>query len=421
MKLSDFKKDLACLVEINSVQDEPAENAPFGKNVRLVLDEFLSLARSMGFQTIDYDGFAGEVVFGEGKDFGILCHLDIVPPGKLSDWNSDPFTLTNADGKLFGRGVLDDKGPALLILYALKNLKDENFRPSRKIRLILGCNEESGWECIAKLKELNALPEEGFSPDADFPVIYAEKGIAHVKFFFDCDEKLENIKGGQALNMVCDKVEATCPVDLNLLKDYSLSVENGNVVSVGKTAHGSLPHKGVNAFLKILPYLEKTNLVSEEVRKKLFENSTDVLRFNDDSGNITFSPDVVAKENGKLSVVVDVRYPATVDFRLIEKEFEKIAPYEILSHQPSLYVGKNDELVKTLCSVYNEITSSPIEPIAIGGGTYARALKKGVAFGPVFRDEDAVCHEPNEYMKVEDLLKAYEIYKSAIKKIAGKK
>lgn len=419
MNISDFKKDLARLIKINSVQDEPAENAPFGKNVRLVLDKFLSLARSMGFETVNYDGYAGEVVFGEGKDFGILCHLDIVPSGKPSLWDSDPFTLTEKNGKLYGRGVLDNKGPALLILYAFKSLKNENFHPSRKLRLILGCNEESGWGCIDKLKELDALPEEGFSPDADFPVIYAEKGIIHAKFFFDCDEKLEDIKGGQAFNMVCDKVKAVCPINSDLVKACSLAEENGKIVSVGKTAHGSLPHKGENAFLKILPYLEKTKLVSKDIRKKLFENSTDILCFKDDSGNITLSPNVVAKENGKLTVVSDIRYPATIDFNVIKNELEKIAPYEILSHQKSLYADKDDALVKTLCSVFNEITLSHAEPIAIGGGTYARALKKGVAFGPVFAEDDAVCHEINEYMKIEDLLKAYEIYKSAIKTIAG--
>ncbi len=419
MDICEFKKNLAKLVKINSVQDAPCENAPFGKNVALVLDEFLSVARSLGFETVNYDGYAGEVVFGEGKDFGVLCHLDIVPSGKPSDWNTEPFVLTEKDGKLFGRGVLDDKAPALLILYALADLKNENFVPKRKIRLIVGCNEESGWECIAKLKELNALPEEGFSPDADFPVIYAEKGIAHVKFFFDCDEKLKEISGGQASNMVCDKVEAVCPVDLNLAKACSLSVVNDKIFSVGKTAHGSLPHKGVNAFEKILPYLEKSDLVSYEIREKLFENSTGILRFKGDDGQLTFSPNVIGKENGKLTVIVDVRYPSLTDFSSIEKEFEKIAPYQILSHQKGLNVGKEDELVKTLSSVFNEVTLSDAQPIAIGGGTYARALKKGVAFGPVFADEDAVCHEPNEYMKIEDLLKAYEIYKLAIKRVAG--
>ena len=136
MDFNSFKNDLAKLIKYNSVQTSPAENAPFGEQNAECLKEFLALASSFGFQTKNYEGYAGEVVFGNGKDLGILCHLDIVPAGDKTLWNSDPFTLTEKDGKLFGRGVLDDKGPALIILYALKELKDKGFVPKRKIRLI---------------------------------------------------------------------------------------------------------------------------------------------------------------------------------------------------------------------------------------------------------------------------------------------
>lgn len=414
MDFNAFKNDLAKLIKYDSVFSAPTENAPFGEQNAECLKEFLALASSFGFETKNYEGYAGEIVFGNGKDLGILCHLDIVPAGDKTLWNYDPFTLVEKDGKLFGRGVLDDKGPALIILYALKELKDNGFVPKRKIRLILGCNEETGWGCIAYLKKHGLLCEEGFSPDSDFPVIYAEKGIVHAKLYFNCDKRLLSVTGGSAYNMVCDRVEAVCPVNEILLKKYDLSFTDGKIISAGKTAHGSLPHKGVNAIKKILPYLEDTGLVDKSVRLNLFENASGILNYFDDSGNLTLSPDMISLENGKLAIIIDVRYPALMDFEIVKREIDKIAPSEILSHQKSLYTSKNSELVKTLCSVYNDVCKEEKTPIAIGGGTYARALKSGVGFGPCFRQDDAVCHEINEYFKVEDVKKAFDVYIKAI-------
>ncbi len=411
MDFSLFKKQLARLVEINSVLDSPSENAPFGENVRLALEAFLELADSFGLETKNYDNYAGEVCFGSGEDIGILCHLDIVPVGKIADWSTPPFTLCERDGKLIGRGVLDDKAPALLILHAMAELKKSGYVPKKKIRLILGCNEESGWGCIEHLKKLGVMPENGFSPDADFPVIYAEKGIIHAELEFDC--KNLQISGGNASNMVCDYVSAVCPIDKELAKKYGLHA-NESIEAFGKTAHASLPHKGVNAIEKILPYLEEVGCVSREIREKLFLNKTGIKNLNDQTGWLTLSPDLINSRENKLYILCDIRYPATISFELVQKEMEKIGKYQLKSHQKSLFVDKNEPIVKTLLSVYQKLSGEQAQPIAIGGGTYARSMKNCVAFGPAFREEDAVCHEPNEYVKIEDLLLAYKIYKQAI-------
>ena len=355
------------------------------------------------------------MVFGEGEDFGILCHLDIVPVGKSEDWLTPPFILTEKDGKLIGRGVLDDKGPALMILHALKELKEEGFKPNRKIRLILGCNEESGWGCIKHLKKLNLMPSAGFSPDADFPVIYAEKGILHAEFCFDCSNL--KISGGKAMNMVCDSVRATVPIDQALAQKYGLILDSENIISSGKTAHASTPHKGVNAIEKILPYLEEVGCVSPQIRQKLFLNSTGIKSLNDQTGFLTLSPDLIISRDNKLYILCDVRYPATLDFEFVCKQLESIGDYEIKGHQKSLFVDKNGPLVSTLLGVFEQVTGKTSSPIAIGGGTYARSMKNCVAFGPVFDEDSAVCHEPNEYLKIDDLMLGFKIYKQAIKKI----
>ena len=185
-----FDKDvilsrLIPLLEIDSVKSEPEIDAPFGRGVKRALDYVLSLAADMGFETKNYDNYIGEVIFGKGEPFGVLCHLDVVPAGNLSAWIYPPFTPTINDGKLYCRGAVDDKSAVISVLSALYELKNRGYLPKRQIRLILGCDEESGWGCIEHYKKCASLPEEGFSPDADFPVIYAEKGILHLNYFFE--------------------------------------------------------------------------------------------------------------------------------------------------------------------------------------------------------------------------------------------
>lgn len=414
MDLNLFIQDLKDLVKYNSVQAEPSPNMPFGKEVNGCLLTFLEIANRFGFETINYNGYAGEVVFGQGEEFGILCHLDIVPAGSLKDWDTPPFDLTLKKDKLIGRGVLDNKGPALIILHALNELKQEGFVPNKKIRLILGCNEESGWECINHLKSLNKMPNFGFSPDADFPVIYAEKGIMHVEFSFD-SKPLTFLKGGSAYNMVCDKVEFTPNViNDDLLEKYSLVKEGNYLVSYGKTAHASNPTKGVNAIKRVLEYLQDTNCVSQEIKQKLFDNYTNILSLQDETGHLTLSPDLIIYQNGKIKILCDIRYPSTLPYQKVLQELQKIAPYEIKGHQPPIFLDKNCNLVQTLIKVYNQETNQNARPISIGGGTYARSMPNCVAFGPVFTNEDGVCHQPNEYMKIQDLLLAFKIYKKAI-------
>ena len=173
----DFLKDLNTLVSYESVRDEStkAENAPFGKNCRDVLDAMLDMAKRDGFETKDIDGYAGVVEYGQGEEtFGVLGHLDIVPLGE--GWTKDPLKVTLENGYIFGRGVMDDKGPALAGYYALKMIRDLNIPLKKRVMLITGCDEESGMECMNYYVDHAEVPQMGFVPDANFPVIYGEKG-----------------------------------------------------------------------------------------------------------------------------------------------------------------------------------------------------------------------------------------------------
>lgn len=405
------------LLKIRSVYSEPTDDAPFGEGVKQALQYTLGLADSLGFKTKNYDNYIGEVSWGEGEPFGILCHLDVVPEGDLCDWDTDPYTPTIKDGKLYARGALDDKCGSMSILFAMKALADAGFTPKREIRLILGCNEESGWKCIEHYKKVAVLPEEGISPDADFPVIYAEKGIAHIVYKFKKSADLLWIKGGTAANVVCDKCEAEVK-NAALYAGYTGISVNGSILqSTGVAAHGSTPQKGKNAMAPMIYCLEKAELVESGIYDGLFGDKFKFQQINDETGYLTFSPDIISSDGDYVYITVDVRYPSTVDTDFVLEQLKKAGSYTIESLQKPLYLPKDSGLVKTLCDIYNEVTGENTKPVAIGGGTYARALKRGVAFGPSHGAEEDSIHKPNEYITLATLDLMNEVYLEMLKRI----
>ncbi len=415
-----FLKDL---IKIKSVKDVALENMPFGKGINDALTFTLNHAKELGFETINYDGYAGDIIFGEGSDedgLAILCHLDVVPEGDLSLWEYPPYTATEKDGKIIGRGVVDDKGPTALILYVLKELKDSGFVPSRKIKLIVGCDEESGSACMHYYKKVAKMPKQGFSPDGEFPVIYAEKGIYRLTFKQKKQKRLLKVEGGEKINIVCDK--AFCEIDnitnseTEIAKSYGLKVDGNKVYSFGKGAHGSTPELGVNAIDKLLEFLTKINLVDESLHNGLFKDCYKIKNLNDHSGNLTMSPDIIKSDDEYVYLSVDVRYPVTYSFEEISSNFKKVGEIISYSHTNPLCVDKNGKFVQTLLSCYRQITCDFSEPIAIGGGTYAKELLEGVAFGPL-RSQGSAPHEANEFMYISDLKINYDVYFNTIKNL----
>ena len=401
------------IVKYDSSQYPAKSGMPFGEGAAKCLDYFLNLAKTFGFETKNYDNYAGEVIFGEGEDFAILAHLDVVPAG--SGWTHAPFggEIDYVNKRIWGRGTMDDKGPAVIALYCMKALKDEGFKPKKKIKLIVGCNEENGWECIKYYNEHAKMPETGFSPDADFPVIYAEKGILQLKMKFPASDKFKGLWGGERANMVCDYCEVHVPADEEKLNALNLSYENGKVISRGKSAHGSTPELGVNAIAPVLKYLSLDNMHS-----LLFEDGFGLASLEDVTGRLTFSPNVIEQSADGIYVTCDIRYPATYEKQtILDAIAAKVVPYEVMHFQEPLYNDAGCGLIKTLCGVYNEVTGKHMKPVAIGGGTYARALKCGAAFGPEEEGEESTIHKPDEYITFEKIDKCLKIYKLAIERL----
>ncbi len=408
---------LKSVMEIKSVKGKSTADCPFGEGPKKCLTYFLNIAKSLGFETVNYDNYIGEVVYGEGRDedgLAILAHLDVVPEGDIASWKYQPYTLSFDGEYLYGRGVIDDKGPAVICLYAMKELLDSGFKPNRKIKLIVGTDEESGWGCIEHYKKVATFPREGFTPDGEFPVIYAEKGIYHVEYTFNVGGGIINILGGDRVNMVCDKVAIKLNDGEKLLEKarcFNGEYVQGEYVFSGKTAHGSTPELGDNAIKKALKFLVEIDKFSINDYNNLFENATGIKDISDQTGNLTFSPNVITFDDGKVYIKTDVRYPSTKNLDYIKSQLAKIGNYTELHYQSPLYNDKNGKLVKTLLDVFNKKTGRNDEAIAIGGGTYAKAIQNGVAFGASF-DEDA--HIPNEKQSLKNYCLCYDIYKEAI-------
>ena len=414
--LNDTVKTIQELIRIDSTNQPAEEGMPFGKGAARALQAFLSCAAAMGFETRNYDNYVGEVLFGEGEPFAILAHLDVVPAG--SGWTHAPFGGEIENGKLYGRGAMDDKGPAVVCLYALKALKDEGFQPRKTIKLIVGCNEECGWGCIDHYKQCAEMPKVGFTPDADFPVIYAEKGILHVKFYFPVENApFTALYGGKGVNMVCDEAFAQCD-ETEGAERYSLRVEDDLLVSRGVSAHGSTPEKGKNALEPLFAYFARTNEDMRRAHEILFEDIFGLKNFADETGRLTMSPDVANYGDGILSVCVDIRYPSTLPLQAVLDVLNKTGVrYEEIHHQSALFNPKDSFLIQTLQRVYNEATGERAEPIAIGGGTYARALECGAGFGPQLCGEPVTIHQKDEYISIPHVKFLLNLYRRAVEEL----
>lgn len=424
------------ILQFDSSMKEADGEYPFGKENADCLQFFLALAESFGFETHNYDNYVGEVVYGKGEPFAVLAHLDVVPAG--SGWKYPPFGgVINdepSDGgvqgmKIWGRGAMDDKGPAMACLYALKAMKDEGFLPRRTIKLIVGCNEESGWKCIEHYKQVAQMPKEGFTPDGNFPVIYAEKGILHFTASFPIDNApMSALKAGTAANMVCDyasaildKKPAAKLVDYqNPIAGTTFSYDNTtNILQVyGKSAHGSTPQKGANALQALLAFLGQINDDCQKAYALLFEDGLGLSAYYDETGTPTISPDVATFKDGVLHITCDVRFPATFSLQSVKDLLDASGvDYVVNNEQAPLYNDKDGTLISALCKVYAAATGEEQAPIAIGGGTYARALECGCAFGPEADGEEVCIHQPNEYITFEKLAFLSEVYYDAIKEI----
>ena len=457
------------VVRINSEEGEKimgknGEVYPFGSGVQQAFEKVLALGESMGFTVKNVDNYGGHIDFTGKTDkvMAIIGHLDVVPAG--GGWDFDPYGGELTDGKIYGRGTTDDKGPVISCLYAMKALKDAGYEPNCTIRLIIGLDEETRWKGIKYYFDHEPMPDFGFTPDADFPVINGEMGMLIFEFAkkFTTSQSqsqakglmLRSIKGGTAPNSVADSCRAVVRSGeegaYDKIKDMVAAYrdETGykvNVKGVGKSleitatgiaAHGAKPEKGLNAISIMMDLLGRLNFVSED-QNEFIEFYNKHIGFcldgekigaacsDDISGSLIFNVGMTEldAEAGKLTI--NIRYPVTADGEeILSKLAAVLDRYDMGlirgEHKEPIYLDMDNPMVKLLLEIYRKHTGDvESQPLVIGGGTYARSAKNVIAYGALFPGDPDLMHQKNECVSVERFIQMTKIYAEAIYKLAS--
>jgi len=461
--VNEFKEELIQSVQecikIKSVSGDQA-------GTKKVLAFYLDLGRQMGFTTRNVEDLGGIIEFGEGeKTIGIIVHLDTVPEG--IGWNFPPFAGQIQDGRIYGRGAIDDKGPALAALYALKACKDCGLELQSKIRIIIGIDEESTWHTTPQLLKKIEEPDFSFVPDSKFPIVIAEKGLVWLEIQKDLQQNTVNKNGGlkiqilqggsESLNIVPDYCEASLqlnpdPAGQNLkqlledkLKEYTRQTGSDIVlkpssatlklISRGKSAHAFSCNEGRNAISQLILFLNQLDL--EQPQKEFIETYSRYiglenfgeslgLQMEDNlTGKLTVSPGYLNLDDKQATLKIDLRFPAGERLETIKPKIEKAfavfnGRLTILDSLQSLSFPEDDDNIQKLLQVYKDYSGdTQAKPLGMGGTTFAKAFQRAVAFGPTFPGMAKVEHQPDEYMEIDHLVRCTEIYARAIQALAG--
>lgn len=456
MELKDeLIRDIQKWVSIPSVSAGSDGDKPFGPVVAQMLDTALETARNYGFETRNIDYYAGDISMGSGEQtLGMLAHLDVVPAGE--GWTHDPFGGEIADGKIFGRGTIDDKGPALCALYAMRAVRDAGVPLKDGVRLILGCDEEVGMSDMRYYASKLKMPDYGFSPDAEFPVINIEKGGVNVELSYrgegenEAEIPVYQLYAGERPNVVpahayaivgtekvsCAEIEKRI-ADHAAAVHQKLSVKDlgdgrAEISAEGVLSHGSLPELGVNAASVLLIALKAIgagvqpalNMMTECIGMEPDGASLNIKCADEISHNLSCNLGILRWNGTDFSATLDIRYPlCTNEVEILGNITRTVSKYGVHvrmlgSHTPH-HVPADHKIVRGLMQVYNELTGDDAKPLAIGGGTYSRMMPNTVAFGVVFPGQEDCCHIADEYIDIERMMQATRIFAHAIAELAS--
>ncbi|WP_255883949.1 MULTISPECIES: Sapep family Mn(2+)-dependent dipeptidase [unclassified Ruminococcus] len=422
----DILNDLKQLVAIESVASQSTDEC------KRALDFVLQRAQEMGLETENVDDIAGHVQYGSGgKLCGVLTHLDVVPAG--SGWSSSAFELARRDGRLYGRGVADDKGAAIVSLYCLKALKDEGIVGKNTLRAIFGTREEVGMEDVKAYFSAQPMPDISFTPDCDYGICTSEKGIMQIEISAPDNDGtfLNEFRAGNAVNAVPDKAyvlldcsesdehqlyrfaDAKTDVDF----EFKYTIDGMMIIATGKASHACEPQKGVNAAAQLIDLLTSNfgyrglgkliGFLDSSVSTETNGNSLGIKMRDSASGSLTLCLSTVTVLENSANATIDIRYPVTMDSSAIFYRIRKAAEKEglsvkILCHHKPLHLTDESQQITLLKGAYKAVMGEEPKLYSTGGGTYARELGgKGVAFGPVFPDDYSNMHERDESLNEE--------------------
>ena len=451
----DTLKDIQEIIKIKTVKEESTLGAPFGLGLKKGLEETLNIARDLGFKTVNLDNYIGYAEFGAGEDYiGILGHIDVVPEGDHSKWSVYPYSGEIVGKNMISRGALDNKGPIISALHAMKALKECIPSFNHRVRVIFGTNEESGDEDIKYYLSKEKAPKYAFTPDGQFPVVFSEKGIYTFSFkdrFIKENTSILDIVGGIRSNVVPEEARVFLKKDIydRALKELEnfkeapcafevLEKESFlEIVCKGIPAHASSPQRGVNPITWLFRFLNK--IISERDSLKRFVNFMDgvvgietdgsglnIKTKNEETGDLTLSCGIVkiiTENPSAISVKFNIRYPINTDESYLDSTLYKVAKESGIefikeNHNAPLYFSKEHPLVKKLQKVFKEVTNRDDKPVALGGGTYAKLMPNTVAFGPNFKEFKGNPHGFDEKMDIDMLKQGMLMYALGVLELA---
>ena len=436
-KIREYKEellsDLRELIRIESVSSQHPEKCVEA------LEWMLKKAEDFGLITKNIDNKAGHAQLGEGgKLCATLTHLDVVPAS--SNWDTDPFDLTLKDGRLLGRGVADDKGCALITLYCLRILKECGVEGKNTLRAIFGTDEEVGMTDVAAYFAKEDMPDMSFTPDAEYGICRAEKGILQLELTCERGNAavLTELKGGTVVNAVADSAYAVINCsetdDHQLMRladaksgefEFMYTPDGMMIKCSGRAAHACEADKGNNAILELIDLLASNfslsslgnlcSFISTRLRLETDGTSLGMKMRDSQSGALTVCASTIDINETSERATLDIRYPVTFGGKELIRRVKKAADVEnvevnVLSHAKPLYLDDTKPVIGILKDAYSEIMGEEPEMYATGGGTYARKLGgNGVAFGPVFNGDPSNLHTDNEGLDEENFMKHAEI------------
>ena len=412
--------DIRALVRFESVNGRVPEN-------RACLAFFLARAQELGFQTrMTTTEDVGVIEMGTGTEtLGILVHLDVVATGDPEKWIDPPFSGAVHDGFIWGRGTVDDKGAAVMCLYAMKALVESGIDLPKKIQLIAGTSEEGNWTDIANFKKEFPVPDFGFSPDGEFPIYHAENGYADIELFFENDSEkgIQSLSAGESVNTIPSKAEIT--------------FEDGTrIARHGVSAHSSIPHAGENAIIRLGRFLNGESgktLAFARFLADFYGESEDGRTFGFCASEIpaqldkpcvtTAVPTVLRyretgndsqNESAYVSLNLNIRHTPGVTGRDLIRVFEPLAKeygfrFELKEYLDPMHVSCELPFLKTMKKACEEegvcadFRSAP-------GTTYAKSMENFVSWGPVLPKDPACAHMENERLSLETMSLATKLY-----------
>lgn len=353
-------KSIQEIVQIKSVVEEPSLDAPYGNGPKVALEAALNISEELGFKAVNLNNYIGYAQYGEGEKYvASVGHLDVVPEG--DGWKHSPYSACIEDGVMYGRGVLDNKGPLLTTLFALTAIKNTGMPIKRPIRIVFGCDEETGrFSDLDYYLKHEKAPVYGFTPDCKYSVVYSERGRASVQLAASKSHLQELF---------------------NFINHYFIGANNTG-------------------------------------------DRLGIDYYNDEYGTMEMRGYKLIEVYDKVTFQFTLSYPAGITIEEILERIQKHLKDSNIqmnlrkNYDPVLF-GKNSKMVQLLGSSYEEVTGLDGTPVTTTGGTYAKRMPNIVPFGPSFPGQKGIGHQPNEWMKVDDLITNAKIYALALYRLSN--